>query len=281
MVRGLLWRALSCVRRAGNSTVHINGILAVYPFILRILFTVDLRNYIMIQDLSKRSYQKELLDRDDIPFADIERNMVELDLINTWLGGHAISISGLKRLVRHRREISICEIGCGGGDNLRALVRWCHRTKIRVRVTGIDLNAHCIAVAKERWQDGDARWVHSDYRNVVFDQEKPDIIFSSLFCHHFTEEELVAQLGWMERNAGVGWFINDLHRHLLAYQSIRLLTKCFSKSYLVKNDAPLSVRRGFTRQEWLELLRHAGIDDCTIRWKWAFRWLVSKHVVVE
>ena len=49
-------------------------------------------------DLSKRSYQKELLDRDDIPFRDIQRNMLELDIINTWLGGHAISISGLRRL---------------------------------------------------------------------------------------------------------------------------------------------------------------------------------------
>ena len=32
-------------------------------------------------DFSKRSYEKELLDRDDIPFDDIERNMRELDFI--------------------------------------------------------------------------------------------------------------------------------------------------------------------------------------------------------
>ena len=235
----------------------------------------------MIIDLSKRSYQKEILDRDDIPFADIERNMLELDIINTWLGGHAISISGLQRLVGRRKLVSICEIGCGGGDNLRALVRWCRRKGIHVRITGIDLNAHCIAVAKERWQEGAAEWIHSDYRTVVFGREKPDIIFSSLFCHHFTEEELIAQLKWMEANAGAGWFINDLHRHIMAYHSIRLLTKWFSNSYLVKNDAPLSVRRGFTRQEWLELLRHAGIDDYKVQWKWAFRWLVSKSNLVE
>ena len=79
----------------------------------------------MITDLSKRSYQKELLDRDDIPFRDIQRNMHELDIINTWLGGHAISISGLRHLIPHREQVSICEIGCGGGDNLRALVRKC------------------------------------------------------------------------------------------------------------------------------------------------------------
>jgi len=226
-------------------------------------------------NLSKRSYQKELLDRDDIPLDDIRRNMEELDIINTWLGGHAISIRGLKRLIGHRQQISLCEIGCGGGDNLRALVHWCHKKNIRVRVTGIDLNTHCIAVARERWQEGPAEWIHSDYRNVVFDRDRPDIIFSSLFCHHFTDEELTAQLSWMEKNAGVGWFINDLHRHIMAWQSIRLLTKWFSRSYLVKNDAPLSVQRGFTRPEWLELLRQAGINNGKVEWKWAFRWLVT------
>ena len=49
-------------------------------------------------DFSKRSYQKELLDQDDIPFEDIKRNMQELDFINTKLGGHKITLAGLKLL---------------------------------------------------------------------------------------------------------------------------------------------------------------------------------------
>jgi 2-polyprenyl-3-methyl-5-hydroxy-6-metoxy-1,4-benzoquinol methylase len=227
-------------------------------------------------DFSQRSYEKELLDRDDIPFADIDRNMQELDIINTWLGGHAISIQGLKDLIgADPMRISICEMGCGGGDNLRVLSRWCRRRGMEVEVTGIDNNAHCIKVAKERWREGSASWIHSDYREVVFANGKPDILFSSLFCHHFTDEELVSMLRWMERNAGVGWFINDLQRHRLAWFSIRLLTGWFSRSYLVKNDAPLSVLRGFSRTEWERLLREAGIREFSLRWKWAFRWLVE------
>jgi len=232
-------------------------------------------------DFSHRSYEKELLDRDDIPFEDIRLNMLELDIINTWLGGHAISISGLRRVVGNRKQVSICEIGCGGGDNLRALVRWCRRRHMQVQVIGIDYNAHCIEVAKQRWQEGSAAWIHADYRHVTFEKEKPDIVFSSLLCHHFTDEELVSQLNWMEASAGIGWFINDLHRHRMAYHSIRWLTKWFSGSYLVKNDAPLSVLRGFTRREWQGLLLQAGVNDCRIQWKWAFRWLISKSFSVE
>src|ERR1700754_3597347 len=62
-------------------------------------------------DLSKRSYQKELLDGEGLPFAAIERNMLELDFINTWLGGHAISIRGLASFVNGRQRMHICEIG--------------------------------------------------------------------------------------------------------------------------------------------------------------------------
>lgn len=226
------------------------------------------------RDFSKRSYEKELLDRDDISFPDIEQNMRELDVINTWLGGHAISIGGFRSLVRGRRRVSVCEIGCGGGDNLRVLNRWCRKAGIEVKVTGIDRNAHCLAVARERWTGSDAQWVHSDYRDVAFAGEGPDIIFSSLFCHHFNNEELIFQLRWMEEHAVVGWFINDLHRHPVAYYAIRLLTAGFSASYLVKHDAPLSVLRGFSREEWESLLRQAATGPWRLQWKWAFRWLV-------
>ncbi len=105
-------------------------------------------------------------------------------------------------------------------------------------------------------------------------ESKPDIIFCSLFCHHFKEDELIEMFRWMSGNSVLGFFINDLHRHLFAYYSIRILTSLFSKSYLVKNDAPLSVLRGFKKKELSVLLDKAGISNYTIRWRWAFRWLV-------
>ncbi len=108
--------------------------------------------------------------------------------------------------------------------------------------------------------------------------QKPDIIFSSLFCHHFTNNELVEQLRWMHQNCTLGFFINDLERNAFAYHSIKIITKIFSSSYLVKNDAPLSVARGFRKEEWLQILQETGIKNFKIEWKWAFRYLITyKH----
>ena len=71
-----------------------------------------------------------------------------------------------------------------------------------------------------------------------------------------------------------GFFYNDLQRHPVAYHLIKNLTKIFSKSYLVKNDAAVSVSRGFTKKEWEDIFLKAGIKNYRIKWKWAFRYLI-------
>lgn len=224
-------------------------------------------------NLARRSYSPELLDADDIPFEDIALNMRELNTINSLLGGHAITLRGFKTLLAGSKHVHVAEIGCGGGDNLAAIARWCAKTGVELHCTGIDLKPECIEVAAANHAlPGDSEWIASDYRAVKF-ATKPDIIFSSLFCHHFTDEELVGQLRWMSYNCTRGFFINDLHRHNLARLSIKWLTRLFSSSYLVKNDAPLSVARGFRKAEWQALLQKAGIR-ANVKWQWAFRHLI-------
>jgi len=141
--------------------------------------------------------------------------------------------------------------------------------------TGIDINPECIAFAQQQYTMLPCQWICSDYAVVDFGNKQPDIIFSSLFCHHFTNEELVSMLHWMEKNSRKGFFINDLHRHWLAYYLIKYITKFFSRSYLVKNDAALSVARSFKKKDWHHLFQVAGIRNYGINWRWAFRFLVT------
>lgn len=225
-------------------------------------------------NLSQRSLEKELLDGEGIPFEEIALNMKELNTINTILGGHAISLTGFKSLANDRKKISVCEIGCGGGDNLQVILNFCQKKGIAVTLIGIDINQECIHFAQaNQTLNQHTQFICSDYGLVEF-KEKPDIIFSSLFCHHFTYSDLVLQLKWMQENSQIGFFINDLHRNWLAYYSIKWLTFLFSKSRLVKNDAALSVARGFHKSEWKSLFELANLKAISIDWKWAFRYLI-------
>lgn len=226
-------------------------------------------------NLAQRSHQKELMDRDDIPFEAMARTLRELNIINTRLGGHAITLSGVKQIIANKKTISICEIGCGGGDNLHIIHRYCKKKGIEARFFGIDLNENCIAFARQQYPDLPAQWICSDYARVEFGENKPDIIFSSLFCHHFTDTQLAEMMSWLQVNSRSGFFINDLQRHWLAYYLIKYITRFFSRSYLVKNDACISVSRGFHKNEWKQLLEKSGIIHYNIRWRWAFRYLVT------
>jgi 2-polyprenyl-3-methyl-5-hydroxy-6-metoxy-1,4-benzoquinol methylase len=231
-------------------------------------------------NLSQRSNQKELLDADNIPFADIAQNMQELNVINTWLGGHGITIKGFQQFLIKKNKstpLVICEIGCGGGDNLQAIYTWANKNNIAVEFIGIDYKAECIDYAKKQYPNLPATWLVTDYKQAKFNS-KPDIIFSSLFCHHFSNTELAQMMQWQAQNTKLGFFINDLHRNIIAYYSIKWITALFSKSYLVKSDAAISVTRGFSAKEWIDILQVLPANTWSINWKWAFRHLiVYKH----
>lgn len=226
---------------------------------------------------NQRSYEKELLDRTDIPFADIQKNMEELDRINTLLGGHAITLKGVKAILENKHfqnPICILEIGSGGGDNLRVIKAWAEKYNKQVELTGVDINDACVRFARSQPRNAGIRFLCADYKDVAL---QPDLIFSSLFCHHFTDDELVYMLQWMKQHARTGFFINDLHRHPAAFYSIKFITQLFSKSYLVKADAPRSVERSFTKSDWHKLFQKAMLPHYQIRWQWAFRWLLTYH----
>ena len=221
---------------------------------------------------------KELLDNDNIPFEDIEQNMKELNTINTYLGGHSITLKGFKQLATGKKSLTVCEIGCGGGDNLAAIYAYSIKENIELKIIGVDLKEACIQFARQRKiLPVSTNFITSDYRQVQFD-EKPDIIFSSLFCHHFSNKELLKQFEWMREKSKIGFFVNDLQRHPLAYYSIKFITSIFSASYLVKNDAPISVLRGFKKTELENISLKSNALQVKIHWQWAFRYLlVYKH----
>ena len=75
-------------------------------------------------NLAQRSYDKELIDKDDVPFCDMSPNMKELNVINTLLGGHRITRRGIDFFLSRLPQgqfFTVAEIGCGGGYNLSSI----------------------------------------------------------------------------------------------------------------------------------------------------------------
>ena len=217
-----------------------------------------------------RSLQKELLDKDDIPSADLFQNLRELDFINHWLGGYAISFAALKHVLQKGRRYVLVDIGCGGGDTLKRIAAWNKKAGFDLDLYGVDLKPDCIAYAEENLERSGVSLICDDYRNTYRHLPQVDIIHACLFCHHLTHDDLKELVQFALSNRAV-LVINDLERNAVAHYSIKILTGLFSKSYLVKNDAPLSVLRGFKKKEWIDILKQSGATRFSVRNKWAFR----------
>lgn len=223
---------------------------------------------------SKRSYKKELLDEDDIPKDLLWQNLRELAFINTYLGGHQITIDAFKQLlpkIKQTADYHIADIGCGGGDSLKAIHQWCRSNNLKVQIIGLDLKPDCISYASQNCKNlNQVTLLCDDFRNVFTRYDQIDIVHASLFCHHFTEAEIISFIQLCQLNGAI-FIINDLERNPVAYYAIKWLTKIFSKSPLVKNDAPLSVMRGFKKTEWKTMLSKAEVKNYALKNKWAFR----------
>src|SRR5690606_17279757 len=121
-------------------------------------------------------------------------------------GGHSITLQGVKQIKENNKQLNICEIGCGGGDNLFAIYKHFTKRNIKVNFIGIDINPECISFAKQQYPQLPCEWICNDYSIVNFENQKPDIIFSSLFCHHFTNEQLIMMIKWLQQNSRKGFF---------------------------------------------------------------------------
>ncbi|SNC76105.1 Methyltransferase domain-containing protein [Hymenobacter gelipurpurascens] len=225
-----------------------------------------------------RATAEELMDDLSLASDELRRNLDELETINTWLGGYAPVLDALQRLRPQfpaGRPLRLADLGSGGGDTLRQIARWARKRGLAIELTGIDANPFMLEYAASKSQAyPEISYQQADIFSQEFQQQPYDILTASLFCHHFTSEQLTGMLPLWQQQAQLAVVINDLHRHPLAYYSIRWLTRLFRGSYLVQHDAPLSVARAFTRHDWQQLLRASGIARYALRWRWAFRWQV-------
>ena len=215
---------------------------------------------------------------DDLTLAtdDLRQNLDELETINTWLGGYQPVLDALRRLrprLATGQPLRLADLGSGGGDTLRHIARWARQKTISVQLTGIDANPFMLEYATAKSQQyPEISYRQFDIFSPEFQKQPYDILTCSLFCHHFTDEALVTLLRQWQAQAQVAVIINDLHRHWLAYHSIKWLTRLLGGSYLVRHDAPMRVARAFRRADWVALLVRAGITAYELRWRWAFRW---------
>ena len=81
--------------------------------------------------------------------------LIKLDSINKWLGGNAITLNGIKKLIKNhpkKKTLTIVDLGCGSGDMLRNIADFGKSKGYTFKLIGIDANEFIIEHAKKRSQ---------------------------------------------------------------------------------------------------------------------------------
>ena len=234
----------------------------------------------MRQDFSQRSEQSELMDTESISFEEFHDCLLDLEIINHLTLAYRPTLRWFNSMLADcdtKQPMTVFDIGCGGADMLRQIWKRTRMTHFIFKFIGIDLNPWSkksaeLATTKEAPISVETSNIFS-----LAPDRRADFIISSLFTHHLKNDELIRFIQWMDHHATRGWFINDLHRHRVAFYFIKYATRIFSQNRLIVHDAPVSVLRAFTAMDWRRLLDEAGIskERTRIEWFFPFRYGIS------
>ena len=231
----------------------------------------------MWPDLRQRATASELMDDRTIGGTELHETLRELRVINRVLGAAAPTVEGVAQLWRaagRPADVTLLDIGAGSGDCSAALLRWAAQQQVRLQITLVDIHPEtCAAAAAAHRDDPCVTVVCSDLLALAL--QPVDIVTAALFTHHFAAEQLPAVYRAMARAARLGVVVNDLHRHPLAWAGIWLATRIFSRNRLIRNDAPLSVWRGFRADDLRALRGAAGLGELQFGWRPLFRYLIT------
>lgn len=224
--------------------------------------------------LAERRIAAELMDDPALDPATYRAVLADLAHVNSITLAYRPTLGFLGRALGDRRRFSLLDVGFGDGDMLRRIARWAQARGMEARLTGIDCNPRSLAAARASTSAQPIRYLAGDYADLA--GEGFDLIVSSLVAHHMDQGELVAFLRFMEREARRGWFVNDLHRHPLAYHGWPLLARAMRWHAIVRADGRTSIARSFRPADWRRLLAEAEVGAAQTRRYLPFRLCVER-----
>ena len=234
-------------------------------------------------DFSKRDTTPELMDTEVVSYEELRGVLRELTQANELSFAYRPTLSFFKRLAREGRlgedrRIVVIDAASGYGDMSRKVDAWAAKNGVNLEIIGVDMNPWAARAASEATAAGrPLRWVTDN----LFDfrpEGGADIIMSSLFTHHLPDPQLVRFIRWMEENARIGWFINDVERHPVPYYFLKFAFWATRRHRFMRYDGPVSIASAFKKEDWARLLKEAGLREGAARVEpWTpFRLCVSR-----
>ena len=202
--------------------------------------------------LSERVIVPEMLDHAP---PDVARaSLRDLARVNRYLGGYYVLGRLFSGVAQPGDSFSVLDIGAASGD-MGAAIR---RRYPRAQVTSLDYKGDHLAQAADPKLVADA--FHLPFRPASF-----DFVFSSLFLHHFTNDQIVELFRSFHCLARRAVLAIDLERGPLAYHFLPGSRWLFGWHDITISDGQISVAAALKKDELRALAMRAGLEGARVR----------------
>lgn len=224
-----------------------------------------------------RSVETEKLDDLSLHGEHLHMALRSLAWINRWFGSQRSVIRAIHTVCKkEKKPLRIIDLGCGGGDLIYAVAKSLQQHKIDFSITGIDGNANSLAYAQKQCAAfPQISFMQADILSDEFSIQPCDILMSSHFMYHFSEEKLV---GFLRNNLpaiNIAVIFSELKRNGLAMRLFKFSHFLLPISKLAKEDGLLAIKRSYNKKEWGSILQQAGIGTYRLQNVPLFRILLT------
>lgn len=218
----------------------------------------------MLMLVPARRSTPELMDAPGLPEDEVAEAYRVLQRINRQLGNRSCLIRELDRLIKGfpaGEACSVVDVGAGSGDLARSLLDRLKQKGIVGRAIAVDRDQVALRLAQANGVEA----LQVDALRLPFADRCIDLVTAVKFAHHLEGAALSRMVAEMARVARRRVVILDIRRHWLAYWGFVAWSRVGTRNRLVRYDGPVSVLRGFTDKELVELARPLNDFHWTVR----------------
>ncbi len=193
----------------------------------------------------------------------VGRQLRDIARLNALFGGTRAVVRELKSFFERRRAMgnrkretwTLLDVGTGSGDIALAARAAARQLDIDLKAIGLELNPTAARIASA----AGVPTIVADGSALPLGPRSVDVVVASQVLHHLPRPVAVRWIATLDRIARRAVVLADLRRSRVAMAGVWAASVGLAMSGVTRHDAVVSLKRGYTKTEFDEMLRQAGV----------------------
>ncbi|MBW8039986.1 MAG: methyltransferase domain-containing protein [Planctomycetes bacterium] len=208
------------------------------------------------------------MDRPDLSREKLVNTLRQFSIVNQLFSCHRrllkrYIIADMLKERRHSRRL--LDVGAGGCDIARWLIKTCRHRGLQLDITCIDHDPRVVEYARSRTSDVPGIEIRcAEAMEIDMFNERFDYVLANHLLHHLGSSDVETILKKISNVCDRVFLVNDLLRCYHSYLAFTIIAGILFRRSFAFTDGRISIRKGFTRHEFLEMTGKMEMEGTTI-----------------